>query len=155
MDSNALQCARRKATTVPTLPWIKPNPPRPDTTQALIMASRLEVRSFKDVPRFFLQSLVAWKQVRSAPGALGASLIAEPLKRTFWTLSAWEDKQALYTYAKTEPHNSIMKGLRSTMRQSVFTFWESPVADLPIRWSEAKGRLAEQQAADSDRPCSG
>jgi hypothetical protein len=140
---------------VPTLPWTTPNPPRPATTRTLIMASRLEVRSFKDVPRFFLKSLIAWKQVRTAPGALGASLIAEPLKRTFWTLSAWENKQELYTYAKTEPHNSIMKGLRPIMRRSVFTFWESPVADLPIRWSEAKNRLAKQQTADSTTPSSG
>ncbi|WP_055494963.1 DUF3291 domain-containing protein [Streptomyces sp. TP-A0356] len=134
---------------MPTLPWTTPNAPRPGLTTALVMASRLEVRSLKDVPRFFLRSLVAWKQVRGAQGALGASLIADPLRRTFWTLSAWESREQLYAYAKTEPHNSIMKGLRPTMRHSVFTFWEVPVGELPITWSDAKRRLAEQQAAES------
>lgn len=132
---------------MPTLPWTTPNPPQPDS-RALVMASRLEVRSLKDVPRFFLRSLAAWRQVRRAPGAVGASLIAEPLKRTFWTLSAWEDRSALYTYAQAEPHRTIMTGLRPTMRESVFTFWEVPAAELPVDWSEAKRRLAEQQAAD-------
>ncbi len=136
---------------MPTLPWTTVNAPAPDA-KAFVMASRLEVRSFADVPRFFLRSLAAWKQVTGAPGAFGASLIAEPLKRTFWTLSAWEDKKALYTYAKTEPHRSIMNGLRSTMSHSVFTFWEIPAADLPVDWADARRRLAEQERMDALRP---
>ncbi|MEV1067401.1 DUF3291 domain-containing protein [Streptomyces sp. NPDC050263] len=129
---------------MPTLRWTTVDTPAPDT-EAFVMASRLEVRSFTDVPRFFRQSLTAWKQVRAAPGAYGASLIAQPLKRTFWTLSAWEDKDALYTYARTEPHKSIMNGLRPTMKTSVFTFWQVPAADLPVDWTDARRRLAEQE----------
>ncbi|KUN81213.1 DUF3291 domain-containing protein [Streptomyces griseoruber] len=129
---------------MPTLRWTTVSTPAPDT-EAFVMASRLEVRSLKDVPRFFLKSLAAWKQVSGAPGAYGASLIAEPLKRTFWTLSAWEDEAALHTYAKTEPHKSIMKGLRPTMKDSVFTFWQVPAAELPIDWTDARRRLAEQE----------
>ncbi|MBE4735423.1 MULTISPECIES: DUF3291 domain-containing protein [Streptomyces] len=128
---------------MPTLRWTTVSTPAPDT-EAFVMASRLEVRSFKDVPRFFRQSLSAWKQVSGAPGAYGASLIAQPLKRTFWTLSAWQDKDALYKYAKTEPHRSIMNGLRPTMKDSVFTFWQAPSADLPIDWPDARRRLADQ-----------
>ncbi|MGW2725027.1 DUF3291 domain-containing protein [Streptomyces sp. NPDC001492] len=133
---------------MPTLPWTTVSTPAPDA-QAFVMASRLEVRSFKDVPRFFLKSLAAWRQVSKAPGAYGASLIAEPFRRTFWTLSAWQDKEALYTYAKTEPHRSIMTGLRPTMKDSVFTFWQVPAADLPIDWTDARRRLAEQQTTDA------
>ncbi|WP_328420718.1 DUF3291 domain-containing protein [Streptomyces sp. NBC_00443] len=128
---------------MPTLRWTTVETPAPDT-EAFVMASRLEVRSLKDVPRFFLKSLASWKQVTGAPGAYGASLIAEPLGRTFWTLSAWQDKEALYTYARTEPHRSIMNGLRSTMKDSVFTFWQVPAADLPIDWNDARRRLAEE-----------
>ncbi|MFF4116844.1 DUF3291 domain-containing protein [Streptomyces sp. NPDC001714] len=128
---------------MPTLRWTTVNSPAPDA-EAFVMASRLEVRSLKDVPRFFAKSLVAWKQVTRAPGAYGASLIAEPLKRTFWTLSAWEDKDALYRYARTEPHKSVMTGLRPTMKGSVFTFWQAPAAELPIDWTDARRRLAEQ-----------
>ncbi|MET7656725.1 DUF3291 domain-containing protein [Streptomyces sp. NPDC005486] len=131
---------------MPTLRWTTVNTPAPDA-EAFVMASRLEVRSLKDVPRFFARSLSAWKQVCGAPGAYGASLIAQPLKRTFWTLSAWEDKAALYAYARTEPHKSIMTGLRPATKASVFTFWEVPVADLPIDWTDARRRLADQDRA--------
>lgn len=33
-------------------------------------------------------------QVGSGPGAYGAALKAEPFKRAFWTLSAWESPEA-------------------------------------------------------------
>ncbi|GAA0899168.1 hypothetical protein GCM10009574_083060 [Streptomyces asiaticus] len=112
------------------------------------MASRFEVRSMRDVPRFFLKSLSAWGQVKKAPGAFGASLIAQPLKRTFYTLSAWESREALSTYAGAEPHRSIMTGLRSTMRTATFDFWDVPAEDLPITWSDARRRLRAKLAAD-------
>ncbi|KOX45677.1 hypothetical protein ADL09_22210 [Streptomyces sp. NRRL F-7442] len=112
------------------------------------MASRFEVRTLKDVPRFFLRSLAAWRQVRTAPGAYGASLIAQPSRRVFYTLSAWHDRDTLYAYAKSEPHRGIVTSLRSTMRDSTFTFWEVDVATLPITWDDAKRRLAEQARTD-------
>ncbi|ANH93882.1 MULTISPECIES: DUF3291 domain-containing protein [unclassified Streptomyces] len=133
---------------MPTLPWVTPNPARPDTT-AFVMASRFEVRSLKDVPRFFWKSLAAWGQVRKAPGALGASLEAQPFKRTFFTLSAWESREALYTYARTEPHKGVMGNVRSTMRRSTFIFWEVPVTGLPIDWKDAKRRIDEKARADA------
>lgn len=133
---------------MPTLPWTTVSAPAPDS-RVFVMASRLEVRSLRDVPRFFLRSLAAWKQVKSAPGAYGASLVAEPFRRTFWTLSAGEDRQSLYAYARTEPHRSVMSGLRSTMSGSVFTFWELPAERLPVDWADARRRLAEQERANA------
>ena len=129
---------------MPTLRWTTVSTPAPDAV-AFVMASRLEVRSLQDVPRFFLKSLAAWKQISGAPGAYGASLVAEPLKRTFWTLSAWEDEAALHAYARTEPHKSIMIGLRPVTKDSVFTFWQVPAAGLPIGWTDARRRLADQE----------
>ncbi|WP_457028239.1 DUF3291 domain-containing protein [Kitasatospora sp. P5_F3] len=133
---------------MPTLPWTTPNAPQPDA-QILVMASRLEVSSLWNSPRFFLKSLSAWRQVRSAPGAVGASLIAQPLKGVFWTLSAWEDRKALYTYAKAEPHHSIMTSLRAVTKTSTFVFWEVAAEQLPIDWVDAKNRIAEQQRLDA------
>ncbi|WP_175409276.1 DUF3291 domain-containing protein [Streptomyces sp. TRM64462] len=135
---------------MPTLPWTTPNP-APPNAPVHVMASRFEVRSLADVPRFFLKSLAAWRQVTRAPGAYGASLVARPLKRTFFTLSAWQDRDALYAYARTEPHRGIMKDLRPTMRASTFTFWEATTGDLPITWDDAHRRLDAQDAADAAR----
>ncbi|SEM52653.1 DUF3291 domain-containing protein [Streptacidiphilus jiangxiensis] len=133
---------------MPTIPWTTPNQPAPGTATALVMASRFEVRTLRDVPRFFLRSLAAWKQLRQARGALGASLVAQPLRRTFWTLSAWEGREQLNAFAAAEPHRTIMRELHPTMRESVFTFWEVPVGELPISWDDARRRVAAQPAVD-------
>jgi hypothetical protein len=137
----------KKELAMPTLPWTIPNPATPGT-QAYAMASRFEVRSAKDVPRFFLKSLAAWRQVRSAPGCLGASLNAQPLRRVFYTLSAWQNRDALYTFAATQPHRDIMASLRPTMRSATFTCWEAPTEQLPLTWHDAQQRLADQTQAD-------
>ncbi|MEU4703702.1 hypothetical protein [Nonomuraea dietziae] len=56
---------------MPTVPWIKVDTPvGPD---ALIMASRLEVRSLRQVPGFLMASMTLLRQARRSPGALGVS----------------------------------------------------------------------------------
>ncbi|GAA1953800.1 DUF3291 domain-containing protein [Kitasatospora viridis] len=136
---------------MPTLPWTVPNPPRPGADRVLLMASRFEVRSLRDVPSFLLGSLRIWRQVSRAPGALGASLVAQPLRRTFWTLSAWEGRAELDAFAGSEPHRTVMRAQRPAMAASLFTFWEAPVGELPADWAEARRRLAAaaaERAAD-------
>ncbi|MER5766750.1 DUF3291 domain-containing protein [Streptomyces sp. NPDC001985] len=133
---------------MPALPWVTPQPATPGTS-AYVMASRLEVRSLADVPRFLLKSFSVWQQVRTAPGALGASLDAQPAKRVFYTLSAWVDRDALYAFVRTEPHKSVMTTIRPTMRSTTFTFWEVPVERLPIDWKDARRRIEEQARADA------
>lgn len=129
---------------MPTLPWSTLQTPDPGA-ESVIMASRFEVRSLRQVPAFFAASMRLLLQARRAPGAIGVSLKAEPFRRTFWTLSAWTDKAALYAYAGTDPHKSAMARQRATMRESTFVFWNVPAGDLPIDWTEAQRRIAEQQ----------
>ncbi|MFD0686130.1 DUF3291 domain-containing protein [Actinomadura fibrosa] len=131
---------------MPTLPWIQPEPAAPDA-EVLVMASRLEVRSLRHVPGFLLASLALLRQARGSDGAHGVTLKAEPLKRTFWTLSAWRDRKALQDYAAAEPHAGTMRRKRAVMRDSAFVFWTVKGADLPIDWDDAQRRLTERRSA--------
>ncbi|MFF8033508.1 MULTISPECIES: DUF3291 domain-containing protein [unclassified Streptomyces] len=138
---------------MPTLGWITPNP-APPHTRVFVMASRFELKSLKDVPQFLIKSLRSWSQVKTARGVHGASLIAQPFGRVFYTLSAWEDRGALYAYAKADPHGEAMRAMRPACRRSTFVYWEADSADLPITWDEAKRRLdakAREDAAPGDR----
>ncbi|MCP9959831.1 DUF3291 domain-containing protein [Streptomyces sudanensis] len=133
---------------MPVLPWTA-SAPVPPHAPALVMASRFEVRSAGDVPRFLLKSLAARRQAVAAPGAYGVSLLARPLRRTFHTLSAWRDRDALDAYVRAEPHRGIMRDLRPVMRDSAFVFWETTTDDLPPTWDDALRRLAAQAARDT------
>ncbi|MBO2449006.1 hypothetical protein J4573_18025 [Actinomadura barringtoniae] len=130
---------------MPTLPWITPNAADPEA-EATVMASRLEVKSLRQVPGFFFASIKLWRQARRSDGAWGLSLRAQLLKRTFWTVSAWSDKKALYAYAGAEPHKSTMKRLHKVMKDSTFVFWNAQVSELPITYEEVERRIAEEEA---------
>ncbi|MBT2212605.1 MULTISPECIES: DUF3291 domain-containing protein [Actinomadura] len=127
---------------MPTLPWIPLEKAEPDA-EVLVMASRLEVRSLRHVPGFFLASLRLLRQARGSDGAHGVTLKADLLKRTFWTLSAWRDRKAVHAYAAAEPHASTMRGKRAVMRDSTFVFWAVKGSELPLDWPEAQRRIAE------------
>ncbi|GHB55251.1 hypothetical protein GCM10010377_52900 [Streptomyces viridiviolaceus] len=126
---------------MPTLPWTVPNRP-PQATEVHVFAARFETRTLWGALKFLARTPGVWRQVSNAPGAYGASLKAEPLKRTFWTLSAWESPEALKSFARSGTHAPTSRGLAPQMRDAKFTAWAASSDELPVSWAEARRRLA-------------
>ncbi|MEU4142290.1 DUF3291 domain-containing protein [Streptomyces parvulus] len=125
---------------MPTLPWTVPNPP-PPATEVHVFASRFETRTLWGALKFLLRTPGVWRQLRGARGAYGASLRAEPLRRTFWTLSAWESPQALKDFARSGTHAPTAHGLAAQMRDAKFASWPASSEELPVSWAEVRRRL--------------
>jgi hypothetical protein len=106
------------------------------------MASRLPLRSFVKVPRFMGLTVSVVRQLERTDGLVGYSLRAQPLAKTFWTLSAWTDAAALSRFAAELPHRAVMAGLRPHMGPTRFESWTRPGSALPVSWDEAVERLA-------------
>jgi hypothetical protein len=126
---------------VPTLPWTKVGDP-PAGTEVVVLASRLELRSLRTVPGFLRAAMAVRRQVRGSDGALGVSLIAQPTRKTFFTLSAWIDQAALDDFVRTRPHVDVMTRFPPKMRGSTFVTWTVPGDELPVDWRVAKERIA-------------
>jgi hypothetical protein len=127
-----------------TLPWTNgPAAPTP-----VVMASRLELRRRRDVPAFLLASLRLRRMVRSAPGAGGLGLAAQPWSKTFWTLSTWASQDDLHAYAATPVHREIMRRFRPAMAGSTFVEWTHD-GDAPPTWDEARRHLTSAAQAPS------
>jgi hypothetical protein len=126
---------------MPTLPWTTPKRLPPADGPVTVMASRLALRRLGDVPSFLAAALRIRRQMLGPPGGLGVSLIARPARRTFWTLSAWQDQAALGAAAGRQPHREIMQQLRPRMAGSAFVTWTAPATALPIEWDDALRRL--------------
>ncbi len=126
---------------MPTLPWTAPKPGTAAAGSVTVMASRLELLRLRDVPAFFAAALRIRRQMLGSPGALGLSLLARPLRRTFWTLSAWQDQAALSAAVGGEPHKQIMSHFRPRMAGSSFVTWTAQAANLPVAWDDALRRL--------------
>ena len=130
---------------MPTLPWLR-IAAGPADSDATVMASRFVLRSRRHVPAFLRAALRVRRQVQGSPGALGVSLIAEPLKATFWTLSAWRDRAALGDFVQKSPHAETMRRFHEHMNDARFKFWTVPSSALPITWTDARARLAADDA---------
>lgn len=126
---------------MPTLSWTTPKSPPPANGPVTVMASRLELRRRRDVPSFLAAALRIRRQMLGSPGVMGVSLIARPLARTFWTLSAWQDQAALSAAAGYQPHPRIIKRFRPLMAGSAFVTWTTPATALLIGWDDALRRL--------------
>jgi quinol monooxygenase YgiN len=132
---------------VATLPWTITEPTEPGS-DAVVLGSRLELRSFRHIPAFMSSALKLRKQVLDMPGALGVSLIAQPSRKTFWTLSAWTDEAALEAFVATPAHLAVMRRFHDRLDHPSFATWTVPTAELPkprsnasAMWDDARQRL--------------
>jgi hypothetical protein len=66
---------------------------------------------------------------------------AAPLRRTFWTLSAWESPEALKQFARSGAHAPAAGGLRPLMRDAKFLTWMATADELPLDWAQALRRF--------------
>jgi quinol monooxygenase YgiN len=94
------------------------------------------------------------RQLEHSEGLIGYSLLAQPMKKTFWTLSAWTNQEALHAFVRAMPHMKIMKALRPYMDPTKFTTWEVLGSTLPIQWTDAIDHLraAPSRGSASPRP---
>ena len=123
------------------LPWGAAGRATADGTDAFVMASKFELTSGWRTPAFLAQAIRAWRQARRSPGVLGVTLRAQPLRLSYWTLSAWTGKDAL---ARAEPHRTIMRRVRPWAKTATFRFWTADATQLaPDRlWAEAERRIS-------------
>lgn len=135
---------------MPTLPWTEPTSVGPVAAPALVMASRFELKRYRDVPAFLFAALRIRRQMLRSPGALGVSLIAQPRRKVFYTLSAWRDRRALDCAVAGQPHAATMAKFRTRMADSVFTFWDR-AESTPPDWPEAHRRLRQRRVVGIGR----
>jgi heme-degrading monooxygenase HmoA len=116
------------------------------------MASRLPLRSHRTIPRFLGLTVSVARQLEGTSGLVGYSLLAQPMRKTFWTLSAWTDRDALDAFVRTMPHLAVMGKLRTHMGPTSFTTWMAPGNALPIAWDDAMERLMGASAPAGPAP---
>ena len=133
---------------MPALPWTTFSPPDP-SREYVVMASRLPLARYWDLPAFLGATMAIRSQLAQADGLIGYALDAHLVKRTFWTVSAWESQDALDAFSRADPHRSRVGVIRPRMRPTTFTFWTAPGSDLPVGWTEVRRRIAGTEAGQA------
>src|SRR5579875_1236175 len=116
---------------MPPLPWTTAAGAKlaGDDDEVLLMASLLQLDPLRQVPGFLRAAMAIRRQVLQAEGAVGVAL-STALPRTFFTRSAWRDRDALDGFVAGEPHISTMSRYRPAMRDARFVFWSAAAGEL-------------------------
>lgn len=135
------------------LPW---KCVRPLDEASIASITELRLNRWRDVPRLMVDALQLRRRLGSHDGAVALSLAADPLRRTFWTLSLWRDDGVLRNYVRGGDHAHVMRRYRGTLQDSRSARWETLGPTLPA-WPESLGRLDEEggaprQARDKSSP---
>ena len=133
---------------MPTLPWTITD--EKHVGDVVVLASRLHLQKLRHIPGFLRAAMAIRRQVLRSPGAVGVSLIAQPSRKTFWTLSAWTDEDALTAFVGELPHRATMAKYHDRLEAAQFTTWAVSATTLPRGrsnardlWDDGKRRLAE------------
>ena len=128
---------------MPPLPWIagRGATENHDGAETVVMASVLELRRLRDVPGFLAAALRLRRLFAQSPGAIRLSLVAIPLRTTFWTLSQWESHADLEAYAGHPVHIEVMRTYAARMAGSTFATWAEPSSPKPT-WARAHAEIA-------------
>jgi hypothetical protein len=121
---------------LPTTPWKSFRPADPDR-EYLMMFSYLPLKRWSALPPFLLHTARIARQLRTANGLLGYSLLARPMAREFFTLSVWENEGALNTFVRAAPHSDIMTKLIPHMGQTRFVKRRIKGSEIPPGWDYA------------------
>ena len=133
---------------MPALPW-RAKAPVSSNQEYLAMATFLPLQSYRAMPRFLRLTTSVAGQLERTGGLVGYSLLAQPARKSFWTLSVWIDRRALSAFVREMPHLGAMQQLRPHMGPTRFTAWAVLGSALPIGWHEATERLMSPDASST------
>jgi hypothetical protein len=95
-----------------------------------VSVTRLHVRRWWILPAFALHTYRSMRQAKRSAGFLGGQLAGEP-PLGFWTITVWNDEQAMRGFRNTAAHLRAMPRLLKWCDEASYTHWQQPDAVVP------------------------
>jgi hypothetical protein len=112
----------------------------------VVVVTRLRLRTHEMLDDFFVASVSVLEQAKISPGYLGADALAEA-NDVWWTVSAWQDRDAMRAFVGTEPHLGVMTRVDDWCDEATFAEWSQDSPELPD-WKTSFDRIvADGQSA--------
>jgi hypothetical protein len=127
---------------MPASPW-KSYATADPNREYLVLGSYLPLQRFSATLRFARRVAEVRRQLTRAKGLVGYSMLGRPWARQYWTLSVWEDENALQAFVAEHPHVDIMSAIAPDMGRTRFVRWQVQGSALPPPWSEALRRIED------------
>jgi quinol monooxygenase YgiN len=127
---------------MPKMPWTRGL--FQENTELHVLTSSLPLNRYRDIPRFLRWSLKIRRQLRNDPGCAGFTLDARLASKTFWTLSAWKNRDAMMRFVRSGEHAAMLRDMAGRVAGSKFAESATASSELPLDRSAARQRLANQ-----------
>src|SRR5215469_14359126 len=132
---------------MPALPWTT-GPYNPTGGRELhVLTSTLPLTRYRDVPRFLRWTMQIRRQLATSDGCAGYSLDARLLRKTFYTLSAWSDAEAMNRFVRSGQHAAMLADMAGRLGEATFVESDGKSSALPLDWASAKQRIADRRAS--------
>ena len=119
-----------------------------------VSLTRLRLRSVRFLPMFAIHAVRSTRQVKKAPGFLRGGLLPDR-DWTFWTMTAWDERESMRRYMTTGSHKKSMPHLMQWCDEASVAHWEQEGTTLPS-WEEADRRMrASGRASKVHHPSAG
>jgi hypothetical protein len=106
----------------------------------IISITRLHLRSIRFLPGFLWYARLSFKQALRTPGNLGVKL-RKTKGLAFWTLTMWQNNQAIRAFVPASPHREAMQKLPHWCDEAAFADWQQQdTSDWPS-WEVATEKL--------------
>ncbi|MFI9504898.1 hypothetical protein [Nocardia sp. NPDC052566] len=126
---------------MPALPWSAGVYEPADGIQLHVLTTCLPLTRYRDIPRFLRWTAKIRTQLKSTPGCAGYTLDAKPFTKTFWTLSAWSDKEAMEAFVHSGVHAKMLQDMAGRLGNPYFADSTATSAELPLSWADARARI--------------
>ena len=127
---------------MPASPW-KSYTAADSDREYLVLGSYLPLLRFSATLRFARRVAEVRRQLESAEGLVGYSMLGRPWSRKYWTLSVWDDETALRAFVAEHPHVDIMSAVAPDVGATRFVRWNVRGSALPPRWPDALRRIED------------
>ena len=107
-----------------------------------VSVTRLRLRSVRYLIPFVIYALLSSRQARRSRGNLGLKLLRDA-NQTFWTLTAWQDEEAMRSFMMSGSHRRAMPKLLDWCDEASVAHWKQETSELPA-WGQAHHKLVEQ-----------
>jgi hypothetical protein len=128
---------------MPPLPWRNSQSIEPDTTY-VVTVTRLPLASYRYILRIMRATLRIRRELARSDGLVGYALNAQLFRKTFWTMSAWADRDALAGFVRSETHRGAMASLSPHMNGPRIETFTLRGSELPPKWPDAAHQLEER-----------
>jgi hypothetical protein len=128
---------------MPALPWTAGVHHPAEGEQFHVLTSRLPLKNYRDIPRFLWWTMKIRTQLRSVAGCVGFALDAKLLTKTFWTLSAWSDKESMDRFVHSGTHAVMLADMAGRVGSPGFVASVATAGEIPLTWTDAQVRIAE------------